>query len=217
MERLMDGPRTIFSVFGFPVTESVINMWIVMGILIALALVLRRSMELYPNKLQNVVEIVVDGFTSLVTSTMGDHRKGFMPYMATLFLFIGFSNLSGLIGIRPPTSDINVTAGLAIMTFFAIHFYGLKLKGWKHIKGLAEPFILFLPMNIISELAKPVSLAMRLFGNIFGGAIIMAMVSGAVALFVPVLPSLYFDIFSGLLQSFIFTMLTMVFITLALE
>jgi len=188
-----------------------------MAILVGLALVLRRRMELYPDKMQNVIEMVVEGFNGLVASTMGEDRKNFMPYIASLFLFIGFANLSGLLGLRPPTSDINVTAGLALMTFVAIHFYGLRLKGWKHIKGLGEPFILFLPMNIVSELAKPVSLAMRLFGNIFGGAIIMAMISGAIALFVPVLPSLYFDIFSGLLQSFIFTMLTMVFITLAIE
>lgn len=188
-----------------------------MGILIILALILRRNLQLYPSKLQNVVEMVVDSIAGLVSSTMGDQRKGFTPYIATLFLFIAFSNLTGIIGLRPPTSDINITAGLALMTFFAIHFYGLKHKGWKHIKGMAEPFFLFLPINIIGELAKPVSLAMRLFGNIFGGAVIMAMISGAIALFVPVLPSLYFDIFSGLLQSFIFTMLTMVFITLALE
>jgi len=207
----------VFTLFGFPVSESVVSTWIVMAILVGLALVLRRRMELYPDKMQNVIEMVVEGFNGLVASTMGEDRKNFMPYIASLFLFIGFANLSGLLGLRPPTSDINVTAGLALMTFVAIHFYGLRLKGWKHIKGLGEPFILFLPMNIVSELAKPVSLAMRLFGNIFGGAIIMAMISGAIALFVPVLPSLYFDIFSGLLQSFIFTMLTMVFITLAIE
>lgn len=207
----------MFTLFGFPVSESVVSTWIVMAILVGLALVLRRRMELYPDKMQNVIEMVVEGFNGLVASTMGEDRKNFMPYIASLFLFIGFANLSGLLGLRPPTSDINVTAGLALMTFVAIHFYGLRLKGWKHIKGLGEPFILFLPMNIVSELAKPVSLAMRLFGNIFGGAIIMAMISGAIALFVPVLPSLYFDIFSGLLQSFIFTMLTMVFITLAIE
>lgn len=217
MEQLLEGPRTVFTLFGFPVSESVVSTWIVMAILVGLALVLRRRMELYPDKMQNVIEMVVEGFNGLVASTMGEDRKNFMPYIASLFLFIGFANLSGLLGLRPPTSDINVTAGLALMTFVAIHFYGLRLKGWKHIKGLGEPFILFLPMNIVSELAKPVSLAMRLFGNIFGGAIIMAMISGAIALFVPVLPSLYFDIFSGLLQSFIFTMLTMVFITLAIE
>lgn len=212
----MEGPRTVFSVLGFPITESIINSWIVMGILVVMALVLRRNLELYPNKLQNVVETVVDGFNSLVSSNMAG-RKGFMPYMAALFLFITFANLSGMIGLRPPTADINVTAGLALLTFFAIHYYGLKNKGWQHLKGLSEPIIFFLPMNIISELAKPLSLAMRLFGNIFGGAIIMALITGAVALFIPVLPSLYFDLFAGILQSFIFTMITMVFITLAIE
>lgn len=217
MEQLLEGPRTVFTVFGFPVTETVVNTWIVMAVLIILALIFRRNLQLYPGKAQNVVETIVEALEGLVGSTMGEERKGFMPYMATLFLFIAFANLSGIFGLRPPTSDINVTTGLALLTFCAIHFYGLKAKGWKHIKGLAEPIFIMLPMNIISELAKPLSLAMRLFGNIFGGAVIMAMISGAIALFVPVLPSLYFDIFSGLLQSFIFTMLTMVFITLSLD
>jgi F-type H+-transporting ATPase subunit a len=207
----------VFTIFGLPITETVVSTWLVMAILLGLALVLRRRLELYPDKAQNVVEIVVDGFNSLVSSNMGDNRRGFMPYMASLFLFISFANLSGLIGLRPPTSDINVTAGLALLTFLAIHYYGLKAKGWQHITGLAEPFFLFIPMNVISELAKPLSLAMRLFGNIFGGTMIMAMIAGAISIFVPILPSLYFDLFAGLLQSFIFTMITMVFITLALD
>jgi len=188
-----------------------------MAAIIIMALVLRRRMELYPGKVQNVIELVVESFTGLVSSNMGEARKGFMPYMATLFLLITFANLSGLIGLRPPTADINVTAGMALITFAAIHYYGLKHRGWNHIKGLSEPVFLFLPMNIIGELAKPLSLAMRLFGNIFGGTIIMAMISGGIAYFVPVLPSLYFDVFAGFLQSFIFTMITMVFITLAID
>ena len=216
MERLLEGPRFI-EIFGLQVSESIITMWIVMAVLIIFALIARREMKLYPDKFQNVLEMIVEGVENLVTSTMGDNRRGFAPYMGTLFMFLAVANLTGLFGIRPPTSDINITLGLALMTFVGIHFYGLKHKGLGHIKGLAEPVFIFLPINIISELAKPVSLAFRLFGNILGGAIIMAMIGGAIGLFVPIVPSLYFDIFSGLLQSFIFVMLTMVFFTLAIE
>lgn len=216
MERILEGPHYI-EIFGISISESIINMWIAMAVIIVFGIVARRSMKLYPDKFQNFVEIIVEGVENLVTSTMGDKQRGFAPYIGTLFMFLAVANLTGLFSLRPPTADINVSLGLALMTFFGIHYYGLKRKGFGHIKGLAEPIILFLPINIISELAKPVSLAFRLFGNIFGGAIIMAMIGGAIGLFVPVLPSLYFDIFSGLLQSFIFVMLTMVFFTLAIE
>mgnify|MGYP000849561117 CR=1 FL=1 len=217
MDQILEGPRTVFTLFRLAVTESVINTWIAMAVLIGLALVLRRKMELYPGKVQNAIEFLVDGFQSFVTSTMGEKLKGFMPYMATLFILIASMNLMGVFGFRPPTADLNVTAAFAIITFVGIHFYGIRANGWGHITGLAQPFILFLPMNIIGELAKPVSLSMRLFGNLIGGSVIMAMISGAVALFVPAIASIYFDLFSGLLQSFIFTMLTMVFISLAAE
>lgn len=217
MDELFDGPAVVFDILGIPITETVVNTWIVMAVLIGLALLLRREYQLYPDKVQNIIETIVEGFSSLVSSTMGEKRLGFMPYMVTLFMFISFANLLGLFGLRPPTADVNGTLGLGLLTFFAIHFYGLKFKGLGHIKGLAQPFILFLPLNIISELAKPISLSFRLFGNIFGGAVIMALIGGAISLFVPVLPSLYFELFTGLLQSFIFVMLTMVFITLAIE
>lgn len=217
MDELFESPSVVFRIFGIPITETIVISWVVMGVLICLALFFRRKFDLYPGKLQNIIETIVDAFSGLVTSTMGEKRVGFMPYMATLFMFISFANLVGLFGLRPPTADINMSLGLGIMTFFAIHFYGLKFKGFGHIKGFTQPVILFLPVNIISEFSKPISLSFRLFGNILGGALIMALIGGAVSLFVPVLPSLYFELFVGVLQSFIFVMLTMVFITLAIE
>ncbi|HBI57008.1 MAG TPA: ATP synthase F0 subunit A [Firmicutes bacterium] len=211
----MQGPKTVFTLFGFPITESVVNTWIVMAVLIILALVLRRRLELRPGKAQNIAELLVDGFTGIVKSTMGEKNIGFMPYMATLFLLILFSNIIGIFGFRTPTSDINVTLGYALMTFFSIHFFGVKAKGLGYLKGFFEPIFVIAPINIIGELARPVSLSMRLFGNMLGGSVIMALISGAVALFVPAVASIYFDLFSGILQSFIFTMLSMVFISLA--
>jgi F-type H+-transporting ATPase subunit a len=215
LEEILQGPKTVFTLFGFPITESVVNTWIVMAVLIILALVLRRRLELRPGKAQNIAELLVDGFTGIVKSTMGEKNIGFMPYMATLFLLILFSNIIGIFGFRTPTSDINVTLGYALMTFFSIHFFGVKAKGLGYLKGFFEPIFVIAPINIIGELARPVSLSMRLFGNMLGGSVIMALISGAVALFVPAVASIYFDLFSGILQSFIFTMLSMVFISLA--
>ena len=217
MDDIFQGPAEVFRIFGFPITESIVNSWIVMAVLIVLALVLRRNLKTYPGRVQNVLELIVDGFNSLVSTTMGPNRIGFMPYMITLFLFIAFSNMLGLFGLRPPTADINISLGLALLTFLAIHLYGFRIKGFRYILSFTEPFFPVLPLNIIGELAKPVSLSFRLFGNILGGAVLMAMIGGAIAIFVPVFPGLYFELFAGLLQSFIFVMLTMVFITLAIE
>ena len=217
LDQILQGPKTVFTVFGLPIKESVVVTWIVMAVLISLALILRRRLELRPGKAQNIAELLVEGFSGIVKSTMGEKNIGFVPYMGTLFLLIMFSNIIGVFGLRTPTSDINVSLGYALMTFFAIHYFGLKAKGWQYIKGFAQPVFIILPINIIGELARPVSLSMRLFGNMLGGSVIMALISGAVALFVPAVASIYFDLFSGILQSFIFTMLSMVFISLAKE
>lgn len=219
MERILQGPRILnFEIFGFPISETIINLWIVMAVIIIIAIWFRMSMKSeFPTGLQNLAEFVVEGINNLVIDNMGEENKGFAPYMGTLFIFIGLANIVGVFGLRPPTADINVTATLALMTFFMIHFYGLKSKGLGHIKSLAEPFFLFLPLNVIGELAKPVSLAFRLFGNIFAGTAILAMIYDVAPLFVPIVPHLYFDLFAGLLQSFIFLMLTMVFVKLAIE
>ncbi|SHJ80566.1 ATP synthase F0 subcomplex A subunit [Anaerobranca californiensis DSM 14826] len=217
MDRILNGPR-VFDFFGIPISESVIVMWIVMAIIILLAWVLRNSIKSeVPSGMQNFAEFIVESINSLVTSTMGEEKRGFAPYMGTLFIFIGLANIIGIFGLRPPTADINVTGTLAVMTFVLIHYYGLKSKGLGYFKSFAEPVFLFLPLNIIGELAKPVSLSFRLFGNIFAGTAILAMIYDVAPLFVPIIPHLYFDLFAGLLQSFIFLMLTMVFITLAMD
>ena len=151
----------------------------------------------------------------------------------TLLLFLAFANIAGLFGLRPPTADVNTTMGLAIMTFIMIHFFGAKSKGpWKYAKGFTEPFAALLPLNIMGELATPISLGFRLFGNIVGGLIIMNLLYGALAglttkfmgisipilqIGIPAVLHIYFDLFAGILQSFIFTMLTMVFISIATE
>jgi len=161
---------------------------------------------------------------------MGDKLKGFAPYAGMLLIFIGISNIVGLFGLRPPTADVNTTMSMAVVTFLMIHIAGLKYNGFDYIKGFGRPFVALLPLNIMGELATPISLGFRLFGNIVGGLIIMNLLYGALGNLtpsvigvpilqagLPVLLHIYFDLFAGLLQSFIFAMLTMVFISIAVD
>lgn len=204
-----------------PITETVTTTWIIMGVLILFAFVLTRKMELVPGKKQVVAEMIVDMIYGLTETTMGKKFKHWAPYIGTLMLFIGIANISGLFGFRPPTADLNTTLGLALMTFFLTQFMGLKSKGLGgYLKGFLDPMPFLLPLNIMGELANPISLSFRLFGNIVGGLIIMTLVYQALgyfAVFVPAVLHAYFDLFAGLLQSFIFAMLTMVFVSLATD
>lgn len=215
------GPKFIFSAFGIEITESVVVTWIVMAILIVFAIFASRKKDEVPGSFQNFVELLVESINNLVVTTMGKTAKSYAPYIGTLALYIALSNIMGLFGIRPPTADVNTTMGLAVMTFVLIHASGIRAKKLKHFKSLLEPMPFLLPLNILSELATPISLGFRLFGNIVGGMIIMSLVYGALGYFalipVPAALHVYFDLFSGLLQSFIFVMLTMVFVTMARE
>lgn len=216
------GPEIIWVIpigDGIAVTQTVTTTWFIMGLLILGAFLLTRKMSLVPSKKQAVAEILVDGIYNLTETTMGKKFKNFAPYVGTLLLFVGIANISGLLGLRPPTADLNTTLGLALMTFIIIHFTGVKSKGLGgYLKGFLDPMPFLLPLNIMGELATPISLSFRLFGNIVGGLIIMTLVYnalGSLAVLVPAVLHAYFDLFAGLLQSFIFAMLTMVFVSLA--
>lgn len=227
------GPRIIFELpGGIVITETVTTTWIIMAFLIIIAWAVTRNFEKIPKGAQNVVELLVEGIGSLVVQAMGKNKKGFLPYMGTIILFLVVANLSGLLGFRPPTADINTTLALALMTFFMVHANGIRSKGvGTYFKGFLEPFPLLLPLNVIGELANPISLSFRLFGNIVGGLIIMSLLYGGLSslsavlginipVFMAVIPAplhIYFDVFSGVLQSFIFTMLTMVFVASAID
>ncbi len=172
-----------------------------------------------PEGIVNLMEMVVESTTKLVVNTMGEKNEKFTPYILMLALYLIPANTIGLIGFPPPTSNFNVTFALAMLTFVLIQGSAIKSKGvGSYLKGFIEPYPVLLPMNVIGELAVPISLAFRLFGNILSGVIIMSLLYGALGFFAPaVTPVLhaYFDVFSGLLQTFIFAMLTMVFIAMA--
>lgn len=228
------GPEIKFIIPGtnIPVTETVTNTWIIMAILILFSIIATRKFENKPKGLQNFVELLVGGIYKFTGQTMGEDKIAFAPYIGTLMIYLIFANLAGLFALRPPTADVNTTMSLAIITFVMIHFFGMKKKGvGTYLKGFLDPFPIMLPMNIVGELATPISLSFRLFGNIVGGLIIMnllygglASLSGSLGIPIPIFQAaipaplhLYFDVFAGVLQSFIFSMLTMVFVSIAMD
>ncbi len=233
------GPKIVFTIPGLdiPITETVTNTWIIMALLILFAYVAGRNLKRVPKGMQLITETIVGGVNGLTRQTMGDNKMGFAPYIGTLMLFIGISNIAGLFTLRPPTADVNTTMGLALMTFFAIQGFGIRSHGVVgHFKGFLQPMAFLLPLNILGELANPISLAFRLFGNIIGGVIVMSLLYSALSglsasafgliglnVGIPIFQviaaplHIYFDLFSGLLQSFIFSMLTMVFISNAMD
>ncbi len=227
------GPRVAFYIGDIPVTETVTVTWFIMFLVTVFAVISTRHLKREASGLQVVVEQIVKTINNLTVQNMGEHNLVWAPYVGTLLIFIGLSNIIGLFGLRPPTADLNTTMCLSIMTFVLTQTFGVKSKGIKgYSKGFLQPMPFLLPLNIIGELANPVSLGFRLFGNIVAGVIIMTLLYGALGSFttallgttipflqagVPAVLHIYFDLFAGLLQSFIFTMLTMVFISGAME
>ncbi len=205
--------------FSFRLTETIMDTWVVMAVLIILAIVVRIKLnkftEVPESGFQNFIETIVESMDSFVEGNMGKKFKYFGNWFFGVFAFILLSNLSGLLGFRPPTADLATTAALALTTFVLIHFMGIFTAGKGYFKGYLEPIPFLLPLNIISELATPVSLSFRLFGNILGGSIIMGLIYTLpviVKLLVPAVLHIYFDVFAGFLQTFIFVMLSMAFI-----
>ena len=229
----VSGPKVItsFKIFGLTInfTETVVLEWIVMAVIIGLAVFLTRNLRVRNiSKRQAVAEMAVEAITNLVRDTMGKRFLGFTPYIATIFCFSIFGSLISLLGLRAVTSDFSVLLTWAAITFILITVTKIRYGGvGGYLKGFADPIPVMLPINILSEVATPTAMALRHFGNIAGGSIIMGLVyygltalSHMIRLQVPILTvgipavlSLYFDLFSDFMQAFIFIMLTMVFIS----
>lgn len=204
---------------GIPITEAIVVTWLIMAALVLLSLFLVRDLRVEnPSRRQVILEAIVGGLYGIYEEILGKEGKKYAQYLMTIVLYIGISNLIGLLGFKPPTKDINVTAAMAIMSIVLIEFAGIHQKGiggW--LKSFTQPSLVMFPLNIMEIFVKPVSLCMRLFGNVLGAFVIMEMIKGIVPLFVPIPFSLYFDIFDGLLQAYIFTLLTALFIGEQLE
>ena len=216
-----------YNFFGHEVwiTTTHVCVLIVMLILIGFGIIARRTMlkaTEVPGTLQTIVEFMVEALSHMVYGVMGNKNGSrFVNYMGTIFIFILFSNISGLFGLRNPTADYGVTLAMALITFTLIHFWQFKNNSLKDIwVGWCSPLPpwlpIWLPINLIGEIAVPISLSLRLFANVLSGLIMMALVYGLlgwVATLWPAALHVYFDLFSGAIQTYVFCMLTMTYIS----
>ena len=211
-----------YEIFGQTVwiTTSHICLLIVVLALIGLAFAINRVMKKateVPGGFQNVAEMIVEMLDGVVKNGMGKNAVKFLNYIGTVFIFILICNISSLFGLRPPTADYGVTLPLALLTFVLIHFNRFKHQKVKGvIAGLCSPWPIWAPINMIGDIAVPISLSLRLFANILSGTVIMALVYGLlsiIALGWPAILHVYFDMFSGAIQTYVFCMLTMTYIS----
>ncbi|HYU18544.1 MAG TPA: F0F1 ATP synthase subunit A [Chloroflexota bacterium] len=208
----------IFFHFGpIPVSETIFSAWIVMAVLLLFSLAATRNMKLVPTGVQNVAELIIELWLGIIQQVAGPKGRRFLPVVCTAFLFILFSNWIGTLpmfgnvrGFRSANSDLNVTASMAIIVFILFQAYGIKSAG---ILGYLKEFLIPNPLHILTELSRPLSLAFRLFGNIFAGEVLLHTILGIApyALFL----FLGLELFVGIVQALIFSMLTLVFLAIA--
>lgn len=212
-----------FHLFGQElwITTTHVSMWIVSLILIGFAFVVNRKIknknpEDTPGMLQNIAELMVEKLDDLVHTIMGKNAKKYVNYIGTLFAFILLSNLSGLLGLRAPTADYAVPLPLALITFGMIQYNNVKYNKVGAFTNLFKPLPFLFPINLISEFSTPVSMSLRLFSNLLSGTVMLGLVYGLLPIFLKIgIPSIlhvYFDIFAGAIQTYVFCMLTMVFV-----
>ena len=216
-----------------PITESQVHSWLVIIAITGLCLFLTHGIkEKADTKRQHIAEWIVENTQKLVNGNMGGYFSGFAPFIAAILGLSAFSSLLALFGLYAPTSDVNVTAGWAILVFFLITYYKMKCGPLIYAKSFADPPLLA-PLNIISEFATPLSMAFRHYGNVLSGTIVSALLAFALQnlsslifgslpgflgefpfmqIGIPALLSVYFDVFSGCLQAYIFAMLTMLYV-----
>lgn len=215
------------SILGYKlgITMSILVQWVIIGIVFILALMYSKRINKVPDRIQSAVEVVIEFISSNVESNMGEGKQSFVPYIGSLAVYLFLLNMVGLIGIKPPTGDYSVALALGLSTFLVIQGYTIKKLGiWKYFKGYASPMPLLLPINIMERVMLPVSLSLRLFGNIFAATMIMEllyeMLTGITffaGIAIPLPFNFYFDVFDGAIQMVIFVMLTMVNIKVVSE
>ncbi len=222
-------------VSDLPISEAQVNSLAVLISILFLCLYMTHGIRAHVyTKRAVLAEWAVEKIEGLVKENMGDYFMGFAPFIGAILLLSAFSSLSSLVGLFAPTSDLNVVAGWAILVFILITYYKLRCGPWYYIKGFMEPIPLMLPMNIIGEIATPVSMTLRHYGNILSGTVISILLASALQaasnlvfgnlpgilgsfpffrVGIPAVLSIYFDLFSGCLQAFIFSMLTMLYVS----
>lgn len=235
----ISGAKIFFTVSApfqeLPITESQVNSWLVILSVLGVCLYLTHGITAKGgSRRQHLAEWLVEKSESLVKENMGDYFHAFAPFIAAIMALSAFSSLLTLIGLYPPTSDMNVVAGWALLVFFLITYYKCKCGPIRYLKSFTEPVAFLTPINIISEVATPISMAFRHYGNVLSGSVISVLVASALQglsasllgwlpgvlgdipflqIGIPAVLSIYFDVFSGCLQAFIFAMLTMLYIS----
>lgn len=210
-----------YELFGQTVwiTTTHVCLLIVLLGLIVFGLFARSAMKratMVPGTFQNIVELIVEMLDGMVSGTMGKHALKFANYIGTIFIFIFISNISGLLGLRPPTADYGVTLPLGVATFAIIFFNKIKYqKVSGFLKGLCDPWPFWAPINVIGDVAVPISLSLRLFANVLSGTVMLALIYALLYKFAyawPAVLHVYFDLFSGAIQTYVFCMLTMTYV-----
>lgn len=203
---------------GIPVPTSVVVTWGIMALLMILTLIFVKNLKRVPKGPQIYVETVVGFINNFFWNILGKEGKRYVPYLGTVTLYLACANVIGIFGFTPPTKDLNVTVGLAIMSIILIEYSGIHAKGKRgYIKGFAEPMAILAPINVLELFIRPLSLCMRLFGNILGGFVVMELIKIVMPVIIPIPFSFYFDIFDGFIQAYVFVFLTSLFMKEKME
>ena len=211
-------PYVVFSVGPVAVTNTVVTTWIIVAFVGVVSYLVGRSLKVRPGTLQNALEWVVESIAGMLDSMIGEGSRFLLPFVATLAIFIAAANLTEVIpGLKAPTTDINTPLALALIVFISVHYYGIRRRGLVgHLKHYVEPIFLMLPIEIAGEVARTVSLTFRLFGNMMGEEIVVSILLLVLPILVPV-PMMIFGIFTGFIQAYIFTILTITYLAGAVK
>ena len=199
---------------GIPIYDSVAVTWVIMAALVLLSKILVRDLRVEdPGKAQLFLESSIGFLRDFFLDLVGEEGKNYIPYLISTAVFIGAANLIGIVGFVPPTKDLNMTAALAVISIAVIEYAGFHKKGARgFLKSFAEPVAVILPINILEIFIRPISLCMRLFGNVLGSFVVMELIKLVVPVIIPIPFSFYFDIFDGVIQAYVFVFLTALFI-----
>jgi F-type H+-transporting ATPase subunit a len=203
----------VFQLGPVAITRPVVTTWVIMLALTAVCWLVTRRLALHSDRRQIVLELLVTGISGQIEDVIRKDARPYLPLLGTLFIFLVTANLSGVLpGVEAPTSKLETPAALALIVFFSVHYFGMRARGLAgYLASFAEPKLIMLPLNIISEVTRTFSLMVRLFGNVMSGEFVIGLVVALAGLFVPI-PLMILEILVGVVQAYIFTVLATVFI-----
>ena len=203
----------VFHLGPVAITRPVVTTWAIMLVLAVVCRLMTRRLAPNPDRRQTVLELVVTGIARQIEDVIRKDARPYLSLLGTLFIFLATANLSGVLpGVEAPTGKLETPAALALIVFFSVHYFGVRARGLAgYLASFAQPKLIMLPLNIISEVTRTFSLMVRLFGNVMSGEFVIALVVALAGLFVPI-PLMVLEVLVGLVQAYIFTVLATVFI-----